>query len=284
MSVVQRVVTGSSGAPLSVSHTPVDPAKPGLLIALPFGVPASVADAAIETFAPGFNVVTWETRYILAADHEFGGDEKFAPSEHVQDMLCMLRELGLETCCLIGYCSGAGISLLAAREHPEVFTELLLVNGEYQLFKHKGHAITDYERSIDAFLPIVATGRKQAKLIFAKMAEISKVSRAKEQTKLDELINRPFDTEESLFRYAKNYMAYRDYDALAIAAQIRQPTFVLSGQKDEHCNIENSEAIHAAIGGSKLFVDDNGDHYEFCRAGSATLREIAAHLGLEVSA
>src|SRR5262249_139497 len=116
---------------------------------------------------------------------------------------------------------------------------------------------------------------------FAKMAEISNASNVKkggEQTELDRQINLPFSKEEYLFRYAKNYMAYRDYDALEVARGVRQRTFVLTGRRDEHSNMPNSEAVAGAIGETKTFVADQGDHYEFCRPGSSTLAEIGAYL------
>ena len=278
MELLQSSIPGSNGAILSCSHTTVNRNKPSILIALPFGVPMSIAHSAFEKFEHSFNVVTWESRFILNLDQAFSGNEKLAPAEHVGDMLCILRALEIRSCYLIGYCSGAGISLLAAREHPELFSRLILVNGEYQLFR-KGHVATDYQRSIDSFLPVVATGRQQAGLIFAKMAEIAKVSKeGTPQTALDQQINLPFSKQEYLFRYAKNYMAYRDYNALDVAQGVRQDTFVLTGRKDVHSNMENSEAVRAAIPGAKRFVDDNGDHYEFCRAGSSTLAEIGAFL------
>lgn len=277
MEFLQRYVLGSSGAILNCCHTPLDKNKPSVLIALPFGVPVSVARAAFEKFHPGFNAVTWESRYVLNLDQEFSGDEKMAPVEHVGDMISILKALGIDTCVLIGYCSGAGISLLAAMKHPDVFTELILVNGEYQLFRN-GHTSTEYQRSIDSFLPVVATGRQQASFIFTKMAEIAEVSGGNSQSELDKQIRLPFSKEEYLFRYAKNYMAYRDFNALEIAKEIRQDTFVLTGRMDEHSGMENSEAVRDSIPRSKEFVADEGDHYDFCRAGSSTLDEISAHL------
>ena len=278
LNLLYASIPGSSGAILSCCHTALDRNRPTLLIALPFGIPMSLARAAFEKFEHGFNIVTWESRFILNLDQAFSGNEKLAPAEHVGDMLCVLRALELRSCYLMGYCSGAGIALLAAREHPEVFSRLILVNGEYQLFK-RGHVATDYQRSIDSFLPAVATSRQQAGLIFAKMAEMAKVDRERTvQTTLDRQINLPFTRQEYLFRYARNYMAYRDYDALEVARGVRQDTFVLTGRKDVHSNMENSEAVQAVIPGSKRFVDDQGDHYEFCRAGSATLDEIGVFL------
>ncbi|HWO18848.1 MAG TPA: alpha/beta hydrolase [Kofleriaceae bacterium] len=277
MEYTRRFIPGSSGASLSCCHTEIDRGKPSVLIVLPFGLPLDVARAAFDRLGPTHNVVTWETRYILSLDQEFSGTEKLAPDEHVADMLHILAALQIDTCNLIGYCSGASISLLAASRHPEVFTSLILVNGEYMLFK-RGHASTDYQRSIEAFLPAIATSRRQASLIFARMGEISMASRKGEASELDKQINLPFSKEEYLFRYAKTYMAFRELDALALAKEVRQRTFVLTGRLDVHSSMENSEAVGDSIGGCKRYVDDVGDHYEFCRAGSATLDEIAAYL------
>lgn len=274
----QRQIGGSCGAVLRCGYTPPVPGKRTLMIALPFGVPLSVAAAAFDRFGGDFNLVTWESRFVLDLERPFAGDEPMGPKQHAEDMVRILEDLGIESCLLIGYCSGAGISLFAAREHPQVFEELILVNGEYQLFRKAGHASTDYQKSIDTFLPVVATSRQQAAFIFSKMAEISKVSKEGPETELDRQINLPFSKEEFLYRYAANYMAYRDFDALEVAGGIRQATFVLSGRQDEHSSVENSEAIEGSISGAKWFVDDEGDHYEFCRPGSVILDEIHGHL------
>ncbi|MCB1035841.1 MAG: alpha/beta hydrolase [Acidobacteria bacterium] len=278
-----RQVDGSCGAVLRCGYTPPDPARRTLMIALPFGVPLSVAEAAFARFGGAFNVVTWESRLVLNLEQSFNGDEPMGPEQHAADMVRILEDLGVERCLLIGYCSGAGISLFAARRYPEVFEELILVNGEYQLFRKPGHTSTDYQRSIDTFLPVVATSRQQAAFIFSKMAEISKVSKQGKETELDRQINLPFSQEETLYRYAANYMAYRDFDALEVAAGLRQATFVLSGGKDAHSSVENSQAVERSIAGARWFVDDQGDHYEFCRPGSVILDEIDRYLAGKAS-
>lgn len=270
-------VPGSGGAILNCCHTALDKHKPSLLITLPFGVPASLARAAFDRFAPDFNVVTWESRYVLNLDQEFSGNEKMAPADHVEDMICIVRALETGPCRLIGYCSGAGIALLAARQHPDVFTRLILVNGEYQLFR-KGHRPTNYQRSFDTFLPLVATSRQQAGFMFAKRAEIAAASNAGAQSELDRQITLPFTKEEYLFRYAKTYMGYRSFDALAVARELRRSTLVITGRKDAHASMEHSEVVSDAIPGSERFIDDQGDHYEFCRPGALTLEEIGAYL------
>ncbi len=275
---LRRSIAGAAGATLTCFHTVLDPCLPTVMIALPFGVPADVARAAFATFGGAFNVVTWESRYILDLDQAFSGTERMGPAEHVEDITRVLGGLQIDRCHLVGYCSGAGISLLAAERHPEAFTTLILVNGEYQLFR-KGHTATNYQRSIDAFLPEVAKGREQAGFIFSKMSDIAEASESGARSELDRRINLPFSKEEYLYRYAKNYMAYRDFDALDLTARIGQDAFVLTGRRDAHSSMENSEAVHAGLPRATKFVDDRGDHYEFCREGSPTLKEIGAFLG-----
>jgi len=92
-------------------------------------------------------------------------------------------------------------------------------------------------------------------------------------------MNTPFSAEERLFRYAKTYMAYRDFNALEIAHDIKQTTFVVTGLLDEHSNIENSQAACEEIPRSTLFIDDEGDHYAFCRGGSPRWKRSPRMLG-----
>ena len=68
MELLQSSIPVSSSVILSCCHTSVDRNKLGILIALPFGVPTSIAHAAFEKFEHGFNVVTWESRFILNLD------------------------------------------------------------------------------------------------------------------------------------------------------------------------------------------------------------------------
>jgi pimeloyl-ACP methyl ester carboxylesterase len=274
----RRSVLSPDGALINCVHGPLRAGRPGLMIALPFGIPADVALAALAVFAPDFNVVTWESRHVLDLAQPFQGQEGMAPSDHVADMIAILAALEIGRSRLIGYCSGAGISLLAANLHPEVFTELVLVNGEYQLFM-RGYEATAYQRSIDAFLPEASEGREQAALMFQTMMEISSVSRdGAPRSKFDALFNAPFSDAERLFRYARNYMAYRDFDAISLARQVRQPTVVVMGRQDAHASMENSQAVCDAIPQAQAYVDEEGDHYAFCREGSRTLGLVVAAL------
>lgn len=274
---MQRAISSPDGAVLKCGYTPIERGKANVLIALPFGVPVEIAEPAFASLVQLCNLVSWESRYILETQVEFSGNENLTPLAHVCDMLCILNALGMEQACLIGYCSGAGISLLAATKYPAVFTELILVSGEYQLFR-RGHSATAYQRSVDVFLPAVAASRQSARYLFSKIAGLSMLRTGAQEREIPGAISRPFSNEESLFRCAKNYMAYRDFDALSSATNVRQPTFVLSGAQDVHSSPQNSCAISECIAHSNHFVDAAGDHYEFSRCGSRTLDVIREHL------
>lgn len=268
----ERRSLATAGLTIRYHHTAPDPEKRWLLIALPFGIPVAVAAAALDAFRPAFNVITWENRYVLNLDLPFAGDEPLAPSDQVGDMLAVMAALGVERCRLIGYCSGAGFALLAASEHPDRFSDLVLVNGELQLFRHD-HVTTTYQRSIDRFLPLVASDRETASWMFTTMADAAP-SGAGQDSPLQRQMNVPYGHQERLFRYAKSYMAYRDFDALGLADRVPHSTLVIAGRRDEHTDPENGEAIAAAIPEATLLVDEEADHYAFCRAGSATLAAI----------
>jgi pimeloyl-ACP methyl ester carboxylesterase len=274
----ERCSLAADGVVIRYHHTAPESSKPWLLIALPFGIPVEVAAAALDAFRPVFNVMIWENRYVLNLNVPFAGDEPLAPTDHVEDMLSVMSALGVESCRLIGYCSGAGFALVAAAEHPDRFSDLVLVNGEFQLFR-RGHVATTYQHSIDRFLPVVASDRETATLMFTTIAEVG--AAGEEHDSLLQLqMNVPFSHEERLFRYARSYMAYRDFDAPAVARRVPHSTLVIGGRRDEHTDPENAQAIAEAIPQATLVVDEDADHYAFCRARSATLDVIARHFGL----
>lgn len=273
----RRSLVGNEPA-IRYHHTVSEPDRPWLLIALPFGIPVEIAASAVAAFRPAFNVITWENRYVLDLDVPFAGEEPLAPSDHVDDMLSVMAALGVERCRLVGYCSGAGFALLAATEHPERFSDLVLVNGEFQLFR-RGHVATTYQRSIDSFLPMVGSNRETAASMFITMAEVAGAREAREDSPLQQQMNFPFGHQERLFRYGRSYMAYRDFDAPTIASRVSHNALVIAGRRDEHTDPENAQAIAEAIPQATLVVDEDGDHYAFCRPGSATLEAIARHLG-----
>jgi len=265
------------GLVLRYHHTTPAPHKLWLVVALPFGIPVSVLAPALAALRPAFNVITWESRYLFDLDVPFTGEEALAPDDHVDDMLAVLAALQVDRCRLIGYCSGAGFALLAATRRPDCFRDVVLVSGEFQLFR-RGHAATAYQHSIDGFLPVVAQSRETAAAIFTTMAEVSAAA-ADEETQLQRQMNAPFTSEERLFRYACSYMAYRDFDALTLARQVTQPTLVIGGGCDEHTRPENAHAIADALPRATLHVDEHADHYAFCTPDSPVLDAIMRHLG-----
>jgi len=267
-----------NGLRLRYQHTTPTPEKPWLALALPFGIPIEIAAAAFDALRPAFNVITWENRYVLAPDVPFDGDEALTPDDHVDDLVAVMAALGIDRCRLIGYCSGAGFALVAATRHPDRFSELVLVCGELQLFR-RGHAATAYQRSIDGFLPVVAQSRETAAAIFTTMAEVSSAAARDDDSPLQRQMNFPFTDQERLFRYARSYLGYRDFDAFAYAGDVSQPTLVIAGRRDEHTDPENAQAVAEVIPGAALLVDDEADHYAFCASNSALLDAVVQHLG-----
>jgi hypothetical protein len=256
----RRMVVRVSGATLTCSHTVLlYLGKPTVLITLPFGVPATVARAAFGTFESEFNVVTWESRYILDLSQMFSGMEKLELAEHVTDIVRTVCNLQIGYCCLVGYCANAENSLFAAEKYSEIFAKPILANGEYRLFR-KGRTVTGYQRSIDTLLE-VARGRKLANSIFSKMAELP-VGKSRCS------LNWTGSTRRSARR--NNYVAMRRTDV----SKLRFPQYRCSGPPGQirsdwvagrASSTKNSETVDAGLPRSAKFVNDQNDHYEFCR-------------------
>ena len=121
----------------------------------------------------GYRVLIHDRRNMGASGIAFRGDsESF---EQAEDLLVLLRELGTGPAYVAGSSSGARMSILLARHHPEAVKALLLWRVTGGAFAAKRLAFNYYEQYLDA----VAQGGIEAVLAtehFAAMAVANPVT------------------------------------------------------------------------------------------------------------
>lgn len=89
-------------------------------------------DLIAETLAPEYTVVAVDLRGRGRSDKPDAG---YSPDHHIQDMVCLLDDLGIEKTLIMGHSLGAFISLLFAARHPQRVEKLILVDGAGDLSK-----------------------------------------------------------------------------------------------------------------------------------------------------
>ncbi len=274
---MEKTINSHDGVPLRYTYSKIADSAPWVAFVIPFGLKLHHAKSFFDFFAPYFNIFTWEARIILEpADYQLvnGG---LSVDNHAQDLLTIMDDLELDEIILVGYCSGAGISLAAVNKQPDRFSNLVLVNGEYTLMDKPG-CVTQFGSDIDNILSIASQDQDRAKLILDKIKGNINFN----AKNIPDGIELPFSEVHYLHRYGVNYLSYRSCDFENLAGSVKHRTYMLAGENDAQSNVNSAKTIEQLIDNAELFIDPKGDHYEVLRPESKTLVQIWNYLSMEV--
>ncbi|MGS0894402.1 alpha/beta fold hydrolase [Burkholderia stagnalis] len=261
----REIIPAFDGRPLSVFHTARSPARRNLVLVLPFGVRHAMIDRLGQALSPHFNLITWESRFVLDLQDD-ASEDAFDVDYHVQDLMAVAAHANAcvgQTGAIdvIGYCSGAGISLLAAARHPSRVRRLALVSGEFML-KPSVCRPSSFQREVDVLLPAAATSKEMAGVLFEKISS----GRSTPQSEFHAFTSVPFSSAAHLHRYGLNYVAYRRIDFLSEARAVTQPTLVIATRDDRQVLPDSAQIILSHLPDATGLHEFDGDHYELCRA------------------
>lgn len=275
--MLHETIESFDGRPLNVFSTEFAPERPSAVLALPFGVRHGIAEQFYAVLAPHVNLTTWESRFVLDLEAD-RSDASFDVDFHVRDLVHVARHAGGKLgggdaagrpIDVIGYCSGAGIGLLAAARYPQVVRRLALISGEFMLPAAVCKQ-TSFQREVDMLLPAAATSQKAARNLFEKIS----ASRVEAQSEFHGFISLPFSGADYLYRYGVNYLAYRSVDFLAAAGEVSQPTLVMAATDDRQVTPESAHIVRARLPNAGDVLTVEGDHYELCRANPRITAEL----------
>ncbi|KAB0639940.1 alpha/beta hydrolase [Burkholderia stagnalis] len=261
----REIIPGFDGRPLNVFHSGFSPERRNLMLVLPFGVRHAMAARLCEALAPHVNLVTWESRFVLDLQDDAREDD-FDVDYHVRDLVQVAAHANARAghagaTDVIGYCSGAGISLLAAARHPGTVRRLALVSGEFML-KPSVCRPSSFQREVDVLLPAAAASKDMASVLFDKISS----GRSAPQSEFHDFISVPFSSAAHLHRYGLNYVAYRQVDFLNEARAVTQPTLVIATRSDRQVTPDSAHIILSHLTDATGVHEFDGDHYELCRA------------------
>lgn len=270
----RRTVPSFDGRPLNVFHTALSPHRTDLVLVLPFGMRHQMADRLYPALAEHFNVITWESRFVLDLEAD-ASDAAIEAGTHARDMVHVIEQSrqwrpgASAQVDVVGYCSGAGVAMLAAAHHGWCIRRLALVSGEYMLPPALCPQ-SSFQREVDVLLPAAAASMARARLLAEKIA----VGRRAPATEFDAFVSLPFSTAEHLHRYGRNYLAYRSTDFMKVAASVLQPTMVVATRQDGQVGMQSASIISARLPGATGLQTVDGDHYELCRGKEPLTRLI----------
>lgn len=248
---------------------------PDIVLVLPFAVRHDIAQGLYDALADRCNLVTWESRFVLDLERDAPATQ-FEAALHAADLLHVAstmfdhRRAGDEPgrpVDVIGYCSGAGIAMLAASMSARAVRRLALVSGEYALPSH-ACARTSFQNDVAVILPMAAASLVDA----GRLAERINAGSRAARSEFHDHVSIPFSSAEHLHRFGLNYVAYDAVDLRRVARSLTQPTVLVSLGEDQQVTSASARLVAAEIPSATVVELPGGDHYELCR-GAAPLVE-----------
>jgi pimeloyl-ACP methyl ester carboxylesterase len=269
--ITETRLSSFDGVGLRVYHSQQRAESGVLLIVLPLGIRASLVAPAVRQLAYGFTVITWEGRLVLEPEVALPSRTSLSIEANTRDALVILDHFGVSGAFMIGYCSGATTALHVAAAAPGRIRKLALVNGAY--FIADGQCtLTQYEKDIFDIAPQIASGLAQAKVVF-NLLQSASLRKRSAPAPGGEIYGR-FDDAECLHRFGIGLCHLIGCDARHVARQIDAPTLLIAGKRDEQTHYSSSILIGTDLHEGTMLIDEDGDHYEFCRARPDILNPI----------
>ena len=247
--------------------------KEYLIIVLPLATRPSFIEASVNYLSRKYNVITWESRLILEPDVELTNKETISIESNIKDLDIILDYLNISSAFMIGYCSGAATALhIAASKHNTRIQKMALINGAYFMNKYDCD-ITQYEQDILGLMPQIAANYNQALYFFTKFFKNSPLFKDYEHEFVED-VYRPYDNVDSFYRFGIGLNNFIVSDLKALAREIKIPTLVASCKLDKQTHYSSSILISSAITYTEMYLNEVGDHYEFCRAKPELMERI----------
>lgn len=272
----QQRVQSHDGFTLTYGYSEHAVDRPWVVLIIPFGLKVELARPFFDFLSTDHNVLSWESRLILDPPEQRVGTDDLTVDKHVADLMTVLDSRGISRTRIVGYCSGAGIALAALKAHPDRFSDVVLVSGEYVMLRDAS-CVTQFGSDIDSILPMASKDSKTAQFILDRI----QLDATRRGPRAPDGINLPFSSVHYFHRYAMNYLSYRAANFAEMARSLNKRTLVIAGQCDQQTNVASSQKIQQLIAGSSLLIEPEGDHYELLRAGSNTMVAIREFLNVE---
>ncbi|MCD9032935.1 alpha/beta fold hydrolase [Luteimonas sp. Y-2-2-4F] len=264
-----QLVFARDGAALKVFACG-SPKQPPLFLANAYGMPAEFMWPLAQRLQRDFHVVTWECRWVPGAEDAFDPGD-CGSLAHAQDLVDIQKSLGLASASVVGWSSGAQVSLRAMAAFPERVRAAVLLNPGVSIPPSDTVRTTRFETGIRTLFDKIAgsyrMAEKYCELIYGAAASDAGDSRMLSNilTSTDPYLlymtSLPFRTPQSLFRYANMMRTLFAERPDAWTADVAQPVLVYVGDRDVVTHPDVGRALCDGLRRGELHRDAEGDHF-----------------------
>jgi len=206
----------------------------------------------IEQLARQFTVITLDNRGTGLSDKPVEG---YAIANMARDVRGVLDELAIAEVSMLGYSMGGAIAQEFVRQFPERVSRLILcatLAGGPQA-SYASSSVVSVMRDLDGLSPEQAA-RRIWKVTYAPGYLEEHRTLAEDQMRREIALPTPLHAADLQFQ------AFAEFDGSDALAEIRCPTLVLTGDRDELIPPQNSQMMSTLIPNAKLAVIPGGGH------------------------
>lgn len=201
--------------------------EPLLLIHGGTAAGAEAWELQIATFAKEFRVIVPDTRgHARSSDT----DEPFSYAQMAADFIALLDWLKIDRVHVVGHSDGARIGLYMAIHHPERIGKLVAAGGKFRVDGSTEEDLANTESlSVETYPPPVA------ERFYLRVSP------------------NPERFPQFLAKIRELWLTQPNY-TLEELAQIKAPTLILQGDRDQSIRMEHAQELAAAIPGAQLYI------------------------------
>ncbi len=284
--VLERaVIEGYDGSHLC-TFAGGEPGKPAVLLVNAYGMPVDFMVPLAKRLAERYRVLSWESRAVPNVVGPFD-PAHVDLAAHVRDLETVLDKEGVELAHVVGWCTGAQVSLRFAAENPERVRSLALLNGSYRL--PDTVPLTEFRSLTRKLARTISRERRFAQVYFDATYGKARDTRSQESATVSTILNftdpelihltsMPFRSVEALYRYAHCIARFWDEPDHAWAASVAAPTLVVAGARDQIAHPTESKEIERRMPNAQINMMREGDHFSIYR-DQALIEQVVTFFG-----
>jgi pimeloyl-ACP methyl ester carboxylesterase len=198
-------------------------------------------------------------------------------SDQADDLEAILRHEGIETCHLVGWCTGPKVAIEFQRRHPSAVSSMVFLNASLKCDGSPEELDSVYERNVETLCRMVARQPSMAPSVRAALspdaqseAELLKDPENEEMSAgvlalmnvdLKSSVRAPFRNDQTTFNYSRQAVDFWSHDVRPQARDIQVPVFLLSAEYDQVATPAASVAAAELLPRSRHVHVKGATHY-----------------------
>jgi pimeloyl-ACP methyl ester carboxylesterase len=225
-----------------------------VLLVNALGTSSLLVSEIARRLAEEYHVLSWESR---GRSGDWPAETDLSVARHAADAAEIIAYNGADVHAVVSYCSGVNVAVYALAKHALAAQRLCIVSPSIHLACASDQ--TEYQRTmLPLWRAVAKSGLRHAALVRVLLQQGRKPDAGSAEFELSTLNNLPFRTDESTYLYARLQAACLEIEWDALMPEVRLPTLVIHGTRDDLIHIATPQAVARSIAGAAIHTVDAG--------------------------